>query len=115
MVTEGYLNGNRKCHFGQCFAWSFCGMRCANLFSDFSRLQGVLPCLDHVLGDLTAERDGVRAVVLGEAAEDGELSTLHIALGYGSDDLACGELDLFEGGGGVDAGHGDWYRASLAC
>ena len=62
-----------------------------------AQLESVLPCLDDVLGDLAAESDGVRSIVFGEAAEDGELGAEHVALGYRGDDLAGGQLDLVEG------------------
>ena len=49
--------------------------------------------LNDVPGDLAAQGDRVGRVVLGEAAEDGELGAQHVALGYGSDDFAGGQFN----------------------
>src|SRR5882762_6422561 len=75
-------------------------------------LESVLPCLDDVLRHLAAKCDGVRAIVLGEAAQNGKLRAKHVALGHGCDDLSSGELDLVEGRGGVDPRHR--YRDAVA-
>ncbi len=80
-----------------------------------ARLGGVFACFDHVLGDLAAQGDGVCRIVLGEAAEDGELGAEVVAFGNGGDDLFRRALDDVEGMGGVDLCHGDRDSASLPC